>query len=90
MSCFPFVHILFYYFSGEGGGKGNKKRKRTESESSEEGSDEDKPRKRGRPRMTPKEVIKGFTDAEVSSCLQCRAVTSQSVQHQMAIISRFQ
>lgn len=50
---------------GEGTGKGKKKRKRTESDSSEEGSDEEKPRKRGRPRMIPKEVIKGFTDAEI-------------------------
>jgi len=44
-----------------------KRRKKTEeSESSEEGSDEERPRKRGRPRVTPRENIKGFTDQEVS------------------------
>ncbi|RZF46881.1 hypothetical protein LSTR_LSTR008262 [Laodelphax striatellus] len=52
---------------GEGSGKGRKRKKRGEgSESSDEGgSDEDRPRKRGRKPSTKKEVIKGFTDAEI-------------------------
>ncbi|PNF16997.1 Chromodomain-helicase-DNA-binding protein 1 [Cryptotermes secundus] len=51
---------------GEGGSRGTKRRKKTEeSESSEEGSDEERPRKRGRPRVTPRENIKGFTDQEI-------------------------
>ncbi|XP_021925185.1 chromodomain-helicase-DNA-binding protein 1 isoform X3 [Zootermopsis nevadensis] len=51
---------------GEGGGRGMKRRKKTEeSDSTEEGSDEERPRKRGRPRVTPRENIKGFTDQEI-------------------------
>ncbi|XP_066991707.2 chromodomain-helicase-DNA-binding protein 1 isoform X2 [Anabrus simplex] len=51
---------------GEEGGRGKKRRKRHEdSESSEAGSDEERPKKRGRPPATPREVIKGFTDAEI-------------------------
>lgn len=53
---------------GEGGRRG-RKRKKTDSESGsgEEGSDEDRPKKRGRPRQNNKEIIKGFSEAEVSN-----------------------
>ncbi|KAG8288701.1 transcriptional regulator [Homalodisca vitripennis] len=51
---------------GEGSGRGKKRKKRTDSESgSEEGSDEERPKKRGRPRQANKEIIKGFTEAEI-------------------------
>lgn len=36
-----------------------------ESGSDAEGSDDDRPKKRGRPRVTPRENIKSFTDTEV-------------------------
>lgn len=50
----------------DGEGKGKKKRKRNEeSESSDGVSDDERPRRRGRPPLTPREVIKGFTDAEI-------------------------
>uniref|UniRef100_A0A069DYF2 Chromodomain-helicase-DNA-binding protein 1 n=1 Tax=Panstrongylus megistus TaxID=65343 RepID=A0A069DYF2_9HEMI len=50
----------------DGGAKGQKKRKRgDEPESTEEGSDEEKPKKRGRPRAPNKEVVSGFSDAEI-------------------------
>jgi len=46
------------------------KRKKDESDdSSYDGSDDDQPRKRGRPRVGTKEVVKGFTDAEVCKIL---------------------
>lgn len=58
--------LYLTWYIGEGG-RGTKRRKKTEeSDSSEEGSDEERPRKRGRPRVTPRENIKGFTDQEVS------------------------
>ncbi|KAJ8880022.1 hypothetical protein PR048_020644 [Dryococelus australis] len=51
---------------GEGGGRGRKRKKKDESESSgEEGSDDDRPKKRGRPRLAPRENIKGFSDVEI-------------------------
>lgn len=56
-------------FLGEGGRRG-KKRKKSDSESfsGEEGSDEERPtKKRGRPQKINKEIIKGFSEAEVSS-----------------------
>lgn len=46
-------------------GKGEKSKKNESDDSSYDGSDEDQPRKRGRPRAGTKEVVKGFTDAEV-------------------------
>ncbi|KAK9497686.1 hypothetical protein O3M35_004364 [Rhynocoris fuscipes] len=50
----------------DGGARGKKKRKRgDEPESTEEGSDEEKPKKRGRPRAPNKEVVSGFSDAEI-------------------------
>lgn len=56
-----------YVFSGTADGAAKKKRKKEEGETSEEGTDEERPRKRGRPpRSANKEVIKGFTDSEVS------------------------
>lgn len=58
--------LCLVWYVGEGGSRGTKRRKTEESESSEEGSDEERPRKRGRPRVTPRENIKGFTDQEVS------------------------
>lgn len=50
-----------------GEGKERKKRKHTEefSSSGEEGSDEDRPKKRGRPPLSNRERIKGFTDVEI-------------------------
>lgn len=36
-----------------------------ESGSDVEGSSDERPKKRGRPRVTPRENIKSFTDAEV-------------------------
>jgi len=49
---------------------GRKKRKKDDSEEGEsgseaEGSDDARPKKRGRPRVTPRENIKSFTDVEV-------------------------
>lgn len=52
----------------------NKKRKKAQDDSEEgeesgseaEGSDDERPKKRGRPRVTPRENIKSFTDVEVS------------------------
>lgn len=49
-----------------GEGKSEKSKKDESDDSSYDGSDEDQPRKRGRPRVGTKEVVKGFTDAEVS------------------------
>ncbi|XP_011692493.1 PREDICTED: chromodomain-helicase-DNA-binding protein 1 isoform X2 [Wasmannia auropunctata] len=53
-------------------GKGRKKKKvqddsedGEESGSEAEGSDDDRPKKRGRPRVTPRENIKSFTDVEI-------------------------
>jgi len=48
----------------------SKKRKKDDSEEGEsgseaEGSDDARPKKRGRPRVTPRENIKSFTDVEV-------------------------
>lgn len=51
----------------QGEGKSEKSKKDESDDSSYDGSDEDQPRKRGRPRVGTKEVVKGFTDAEVSS-----------------------
>lgn len=56
-------------------GKGKKRKKQDESEegdesgSDAEGSDDERPKKRGRPRVTPRENIKSFTDAEVCNFL---------------------
>jgi len=47
------------------GGKDEKSKKDESNDSSYDGSDDDQPRKRGRPRVGTKEVVKGFTDAEV-------------------------
>jgi len=46
-------------------GKSEKSKKDESDDSSYDGSDEDQPRKRGRPRVGTKEIVKGFTDAEV-------------------------
>ncbi|XP_018355978.1 PREDICTED: chromodomain-helicase-DNA-binding protein 1 isoform X2 [Trachymyrmex septentrionalis] len=53
-------------------GKGKKRKKvqddsedGEESGSEAEGSDDDRPKKRGRPRVTPRENIKSFTDIEI-------------------------
>jgi len=46
-----------------------KKKKDESDDSSYDGSDDDQPRKRGRPRVGTKEVVKGFTDAEVCKIL---------------------
>jgi len=46
-------------------GKSGKSKKDESDDSSYDGSDEDQPRKRGRPRVGTKEIVKGFTDAEV-------------------------
>ncbi|XP_012220064.1 chromodomain-helicase-DNA-binding protein 1 isoform X2 [Linepithema humile] len=51
----------------------SKKRRRTQDDSDEgedsgseaEGSDDERPKKRGRPRVTPRENIKSFTDMEI-------------------------
>ncbi|XP_043686064.1 chromodomain-helicase-DNA-binding protein 1 isoform X2 [Vespula pensylvanica] len=56
--------------TGDGRGR---KRKKTPDDSEEgeesgsevEGSDDDRPKKRGRPRVTPRENIKSFTDVEI-------------------------
>jgi len=45
--------------------KGEKSKTNESDDSSYDGSDEDQPRKRGRPRVGTKEVVKGFTDAEI-------------------------
>lgn len=49
----------------QGEGKSEKSKKDESDDSSYDGSDDDQPRKRGRPRVGTKEVVKGFTDAEV-------------------------
>ncbi|XP_032673674.1 chromodomain-helicase-DNA-binding protein 1 isoform X3 [Odontomachus brunneus] len=52
-------------------GKGKKRKKQDESEDGDEsgsdveGSDDERPKKRGRPRVTPRENIKSFTDVEI-------------------------
>ncbi|XP_078049709.1 chromodomain-helicase-DNA-binding protein 1 isoform X3 [Augochlora pura] len=52
-------------------GRGRKRKKADDSEDGEdsgseaEGSDDERPKKRGRPRVTPRENIKSFTDAEI-------------------------
>ncbi|XP_033342117.2 chromodomain-helicase-DNA-binding protein 1 isoform X1 [Megalopta genalis] len=52
-------------------GRNRKRKKADDSEDGEdsgseaEGSDDDRPKKRGRPRVTPRENIKSFTDAEI-------------------------
>lgn len=54
-------------------GRGRKRKKLSGDESDEgeetgseaEGSDDERPKKRGRPRVTPRENIKSFTDAEI-------------------------
>ncbi|XP_076641025.1 chromodomain-helicase-DNA-binding protein 1 isoform X4 [Halictus rubicundus] len=52
-------------------GRARKRKKADDSEDGEdsgseaEGSDDDRPKKRGRPRVTPRENIKSFTDAEI-------------------------
>ncbi|XP_012175740.2 chromodomain-helicase-DNA-binding protein 1 isoform X2 [Bombus terrestris] len=57
--------------SGEGKGRKRKKLSADDSEEGEdsgseaEGSDDERPKKRGRPRVTPRENIKSFTDAEI-------------------------
>ncbi|XP_015190344.1 PREDICTED: chromodomain-helicase-DNA-binding protein 1 isoform X4 [Polistes dominula] len=55
-----------------GDGRGRKRKKtpddseeEQESGSEVEGSDDERPKKRGRPRVTPRENIKSFTDAEI-------------------------
>ncbi|XP_054000743.1 chromodomain-helicase-DNA-binding protein 1 isoform X3 [Hylaeus anthracinus] len=56
---------------GEGRGRKRKKASADDSEDVEdsgseaEGSDDERPKKRGRPRVTPRENIKSFTDAEI-------------------------
>ena len=62
------INVILYLFSGKG-----KKRKKVQDDSEDgeesgseaEGSDDDRPKKRGRPRVTPRENIKSFTDIEV-------------------------
>ncbi|KAL4122505.1 hypothetical protein QTP88_014827 [Uroleucon formosanum] len=49
----------------QGEGKSEKSKKDESDDSSFDGSDEDQPRKRGRPRVGTKEIVKGFTDAEI-------------------------
>ncbi|XP_031835828.1 chromodomain-helicase-DNA-binding protein 1 isoform X4 [Nomia melanderi] len=52
-------------------GRGRKRKKADDSDDGEdsgseaEGSDDERPKKRGRPRVTPRENIKSFTDAEI-------------------------
>ncbi|XP_076760989.1 chromodomain-helicase-DNA-binding protein 1 isoform X3 [Xylocopa sonorina] len=54
-------------------GRGRKRKKQSADDSDEgedsgseaEGSDDERPKKRGRPRVTPRENIKSFTDAEI-------------------------
>jgi len=53
----------------QGEGKSEKSKKDESDDSSYDGSDEDQPRKRGRPRVGTKEIVKGFTDAEVYKIL---------------------
>lgn len=50
-------------------GKNEKPKKDESDDSSYDGSDDGQPRKRGRPRVSTKETVKGFTDAEVSAML---------------------
>jgi len=47
--------------------KNEKSKKDDTDDSSYDGSDDGQPRKRGRPRVGTKEIVKGFTDAEVST-----------------------
>ncbi|KAE9532430.1 hypothetical protein AGLY_010053 [Aphis glycines] len=47
-----------------------KKKKDESDDSSYDGSDDDQPRKRGRPRVGTKEVVKGFTDAEIRKLIK--------------------
>ncbi|XP_043508233.1 chromodomain-helicase-DNA-binding protein 1 [Frieseomelitta varia] len=57
--------------SGEARGRKRKKLSADDSDEGEdsgseaEGSDDERPKKRGRPRVTPRENIKSFTDAEI-------------------------
>lgn len=53
-----------------GEGKDGKSKKDESEDSSYDGSDDDQPRKRGRPRAGTKEIVKGFTDAEVCIMLK--------------------
>lgn len=55
----------------QGEGKSEKSKKDESDDSSYDGSDEDQPRKRGRPRVGTKEIVKGFTDAEVYKYIFC-------------------
>lgn len=63
-----YIKFSFYY---QGRGRKRKKLSADDSEEGEdsgseiEGSDDERPKKRGRPRVTPRENIKSFTDAEV-------------------------
>ena len=59
------LNVPLSLISGEGGRGTKRRRKAEETDSSDDGSDEERPRKRGRPRVTPRENIKGFTDQEV-------------------------
>lgn len=67
VDCNIFLYFLWY----EGRGRKRKKLSADDSEEGEEtgseaeGSDDERPKKRGRPRVTPRENIKSFTDAEV-------------------------
>lgn len=49
----------------QGEAKGETSKKDESDDSSYDGSDDGQPRKRGRPRVGTKEIVKGFTDAEV-------------------------
>lgn len=58
----------------QGEGRGRKRKKADDDEESDDvddsgsegdGSDDDRPKKRGRPRVTPRENIKSFTDVEI-------------------------
>lgn len=46
-------------------GKRKKKKDIEESESSEDSEDEDRPKKRGRPRVSGKDAVRGFTEKEI-------------------------
>lgn len=62
------MNAIVHLFLGK-----SKKRKKVQDDSEDgedsgseaEGSDDDRPKKRGRPRVTPRENIKSFTDMEV-------------------------
>lgn len=62
-----------FYFVLEGKGKKRKRQDDSDEgdESGSEGSDDERPKKRGRPRVTPRENIKSFTDAEVCDFILC-------------------